>query len=159
MIARVHRARTEADFAPLRALAQSHAQFERSGTVVPADWSRRMADLTTASRVDVFAAKAAAAAAAADEAIGYASVTYEVSTWTGTAYAHLDCLYVDPGHRGHGAGLLLFDAVVRRARSAGHTELQWQTPAWNERAIRFYRRTGAQSRDKVRFTLPLTATA
>ena len=151
MIVTVHHARTEADFAPVRALAQAHARFEQSNVVLPADWSRRMAGLTAAGRVDLFVATAE------DEAVGYASVTNDVSTWTGATYAHLDCLYLADGHRGHGSGLLLFDAVVGRARSVGRTELQWQTPAWNEGAIRFYRRTGAHSHDKTRFVLPLTA--
>jgi hypothetical protein len=31
--------------------------------------------------------------------------------------------------------------------------LQWQTPVFNEKAIRFYHRMGATSKDKVRFFL------
>ena len=50
----VRRTRIGADFAPIRALAQSHARFGRSGMVVPTNWSRRMADLTTAGRIDLW---------------------------------------------------------------------------------------------------------
>jgi hypothetical protein len=33
--------------------------------------------------------------------------------------------------------------------------VQWQTPAWNEGAIRFYDRIGAVSKEKLRFFLPV----
>lgn len=44
-------------------------------------------------------------------------------------------------------------AVISHARTAGYSSLEWQTPAWNEHAIRFYSRTGAAAQDKRRFTL------
>jgi GNAT superfamily N-acetyltransferase len=90
------------------------------------------------------------------ERVGYASWSLEASTWQAAEYAHLDCLYLREATRGRGAGRLLMGAVEAEARSAGAGELQWQTPAWNEGAIRFYRRTGARDDAKARFTLPLT---
>jgi RimJ/RimL family protein N-acetyltransferase len=43
--------------------------------------------------------------------------------------------------------------VTAEARALGLTEVQWQTPSWNEGAIRFYDRLGARARAKTRFTL------
>lgn len=142
-------ARTEAECASVRALVDAHVRFERSDAVLPEDWAGRMAGLVNAGRLVLFLAVRRGAP------IGYATVTHDVSTWSGRTFAHLDCLFVDDGDRGRGTGRLLFDAVLDHARSVGCYGLQWQTPAWNEGAIRFYRRTGAVNTTKERFTLPL----
>lgn len=150
MTVSARQARTRAELAPVRALVEAHVRYEQNAAAVPKDWDRRVADLTAAGRLTVFVADAGG------PVIGYASMTREVSTWTGQTFAHLDCLFIDRGHRGHGIGQLLFDTSVDHARSVGDTELQWQTPTWNEGAIRFYRRAGALSTSKERFVLPLT---
>lgn len=86
------------------------------------------------------------------EIVGYATCAPEVSTWDGAEYLHMDCLFLRDGHRGLGLGPLLTDAVAAQARALGLTEVQWQTPAWNEGAIRFYERIGADAKEKVRYT-------
>ncbi|MGW8766758.1 N-acetyltransferase family protein [Streptomyces sp. NPDC055815] len=88
---------------------------------------------------------------------GYATCAPELSTWDGTEYLHMDCLYLTEPSRGHGLGPLLMTALRTEARSLGLPELQWQTPAWNEDAIRFYDRLGATSKEKRRYTLPTEA--
>ncbi|MFI8765223.1 GNAT family N-acetyltransferase [Streptomyces sp. NPDC053792] len=85
---------------------------------------------------------------------GYATCAPEMSTWDGTEYLHMDCLYLTETSRGHGLGPLLMTAIRTEARTLGLPELQWQTPAWNESAIRFYDRLGATSKEKRRYTLP-----
>lgn len=87
--------------------------------------------------------------------VGYATCAPELSTWDGVAYLHMDCLYLTSAARGHGLGPLLVDAVREEARALGLAEIQWQTPAWNEGAIRFYDRLGATSKEKRRYTLPV----
>ncbi|MGW1911840.1 N-acetyltransferase family protein [Streptomyces sp. NPDC002076] len=47
------------------------------------------------------------------------------------------------------------DAVVAEARRLGLAQVQWQTPAWNEEAVRFYDRLGARATEKLRYTLPV----
>ncbi|MYS12143.1 GNAT family N-acetyltransferase [Streptomyces sp. SID6041] len=84
---------------------------------------------------------------------GYASCAPEVSTWDGTEYLHMDCLYLTASSRGHGLGPLLMTAVRTEAASLGLTEIQWQTPSWNEGAIRFYDRLGATVKEKLRYSL------
>ncbi|MGW5732493.1 MULTISPECIES: HAD-IA family hydrolase [Streptomyces] len=86
------------------------------------------------------------------EVVGYATCAPEISTWDGAEYVHMDCLFLRDGHRGLGLGELLTDAVAAEARALGLTEVQWQTPAWNEGAIRFYGRIGAEAKEKLRFT-------
>lgn len=87
---------------------------------------------------------------------GYASATIDFSTWTGRAYLHMDCLYVEQVFRGRGIGRRLMAAVLAAAREGEFAEVQWQTPGWNGDAIRFYERWGARSANKVRFSLPVS---
>ena len=44
-------------------------------------------------------------------------------------------------------------AVQHRAQMLGCEAMQWQTPVWNEGAIRFYDRLGATRLAKQRYTL------
>ncbi len=43
--------------------------------------------------------------------------------------------------------------VVEEARSMGCEGIQWQTPIFNTRAMKFYERLGATANDKRRFYL------
>jgi len=86
---------------------------------------------------------------------GYASATIEFSTWLAREYAHMDCLFVAEDYRGYGVGAALLATIVRFARERGVDQVQWQTPEWNERARKFYRREGAAEKLKARYTLDL----
>jgi GNAT superfamily N-acetyltransferase len=87
------------------------------------------------------------------EIVGYASFSFEFSTWQVQEYLHLDCLFLRPQVRGHGIGSQVMDFVCQFALKHGCTSMQWQTPPFNEGGIRFYHRIGATSRDKIRFYL------
>ncbi|MDN3023632.1 GNAT family N-acetyltransferase [Streptomyces sp. S.PB5] len=87
--------------------------------------------------------------------LGYATCSAEVSTWDGAEYLHMDCLFLRDGHRGLGIGEALMNAVRDEARALGLGHVEWQTPAWNDGAIRFYERIGAVAKDKRRFSLPV----
>lgn len=87
--------------------------------------------------------------------LGYAAATLEFSTWQAAEYLHLDCLFLRESARGAGLGQRLLTAVAACAEGLDVMEMQWQTPAWNENARRFYRRLGAQETDKTRFHWPL----
>lgn len=84
---------------------------------------------------------------------GYASWTLEASTWDACLFVHMDCLYLDDVHRSAGIGRQLMAVLARDALAAGATLVQWQTPSFNERAMRFYERLGTTRREKVRFYL------
>lgn len=85
--------------------------------------------------------------------VGYATATREFSTWHAGFYLHMDCLYLKPGARGCGLGEQLVRMLATDAIRLQCSGMQWQTPAANLRAATFYRRIGAQSKDKLRFYL------
>ncbi len=87
--------------------------------------------------------------------VGFASVTLDYSTWDAAEFAHLDCLYLQENARSHGLGQHLFNTVLEFATTRGCLNLQWQTPDWNEAAIRFYQRQGATTETKQRFVLTI----
>ncbi|MFF4820575.1 GNAT family N-acetyltransferase [Kitasatospora sp. NPDC001309] len=145
---------TPADLPALARLCADHAAHERAEPV-PADLAARLAPA-------LFAARPRAWCLVVDhggELTGYASFSREFSTWQAADYVHLDCLFVTEAHRGGGWGRALLDAVRDAAAALGAAQLQWQTPAWNTDAIRFYHRTGALSPPKARFSLPTRPTA
>lgn len=83
--------------------------------------------------------------------IGYATWSREFSTWGACEYLHMDCLYFRPGQRGKGLGKRMLDVLAETCRREGLDHLEWQTPVWNEGAVRFYRREGAMAKEKLRF--------
>lgn len=83
--------------------------------------------------------------------VGYATATQEFSTWDAALFLHMDCLYLREEVRGCGLGRLLVREITHLALQLGCTNIQWQTPTWNEHAIRFYQHLGAKSMQKVRF--------
>jgi GNAT superfamily N-acetyltransferase len=84
---------------------------------------------------------------------GYATWTYDASTWDAREFAYLDCLYLTAAYRGQGLGRELLRGVARAAHRHGCVQVQWHTPDFNRDAIRFYARIGAGSKSKVRFFL------
>lgn len=92
----------------------------------------------------------------ADKIVGYVTYMQEFSTWDAGLFIHLDCLFVRPEARSAGLGEKLIRAVVDHARELGCEQIQWQTPEWNERAIKFYHRIGATSKPKLRMYLDIT---
>lgn len=136
------------DLDALMVLCAEHARYERAVF----DVAGKIEALGRA----LFEAPARLAAWVAeldDVLIGYASAAPEFSTWRAAEYLHMDCLFVRDGMRGEGVGAALLDAVIEHAGRCGYRQLQWQTPAWNDGAARFYRRYGAQEQSKLRFAL------
>ena len=98
--------------------------------------------------------------AEADGAIaGYATCTRDFSTWRAAEYLHMDCLYVAPGFRNAGIGGEMMRALSRHAGALGCATVEWQTPAWNADAVRFYERLGAEATEKMRFAWAARDTA
>lgn len=86
--------------------------------------------------------------------LGYATYSFEFSTWDADLYTHMDCLYLRPEYRGSGIGEALIREIEEQSRLQKTDHIQWQTPTFNVRAIKFYHRIGAFSKEKVRFYLP-----
>lgn len=85
--------------------------------------------------------------------VGYATATLEFSTWDAAYFLHMDCLYLKTEARGQGLGENLIREVAGLAKEKNCLNVQWQTPHWNTRAMSFYKRLGAISKNKVRFFL------
>ena len=146
--ARVREARPE-DVAELVALVTEHVAYERAKPPAPGLEERLRRLLFAVERPRL---RCLVAEGSDSHIVGYATCSPELSTWDGAEYLHLDCLFLREGARGLGLGRLLLDAVRGEAVTRGFADVQWQTPAWNVDAIRFYDRTGARSADKHRYT-------
>jgi GNAT superfamily N-acetyltransferase len=88
---------------------------------------------------------------AQNEVVGYASFTFDFSTWEAQTFLSLDCLYLKSAYRGFGIGKQLMLKITDIARRRKCVNVQWQTPPFNDKAIQFYKRIGGKSKDKVRF--------
>jgi len=74
--------------------------------------------------------------------IGFALYYVRYSTWKGCRL-YLEDLLVTEDHRGKGVGKLLFDQVIKEACEMGFSGMVWQVLDWNEPAIKFYNKYGA----------------
>jgi len=92
-------------------------------------------------------AEVAIAEDGAGEAIGFALFFHNFSTFLGLPGIYLEDLFVRPAHRGLGVGRALLVYLARLARHRNCGRLEWSVLDWNESAIGFYRRLGAQAND------------
>jgi GNAT superfamily N-acetyltransferase len=83
--------------------------------------------------------------------VAYASATIDTSTWTAERFIHMDCLFVRASHRNQNIGARLLRRVAFEGKRLGIAQMQWQTPAWNVNADRFYRRMPLGVTEKFRY--------
>jgi GNAT superfamily N-acetyltransferase len=81
-------------------------------------------------------------------ALGYALYFSTFSSFLTSTGIWLEDLFVRPPYRGEGVGGALLSAVAARGREAGGERLEWAALDWNELALGFYRRIGAQTMDE-----------
>lgn len=79
------------------------------------------------------------------EAVGMALFFHNYSTWRGTQGLYLEDLYVQPSHRGTGAGLALMRRLAQLAIARGCARFEWAVLDWNASAIAFYEALGAEA--------------
>ncbi len=89
--------------------------------------------------------------------VGFASYTFDFSTWDACTFLYLDCLYLQAAFRGFKIGEQVMQQLRGIAQDKGCVNIQWQTPVFNESAIRFYKRVGGIAKDKMRFCLPVNS--
>ncbi|WP_108245326.1 GNAT family N-acetyltransferase [Muricauda brasiliensis] len=77
-----------------------------------------------------------------DGIVGIALVYPRYSTWKGPAI-HLEDLIVSERMRGSGLGTALLNEVVKYGASLGVKRICWEVLDWNEPAIEFYEKKGA----------------
>lgn len=74
---------------------------------------------------------------------GIALVYNRYSTWKGIAL-HLEDLIVSEAMRGSGLGTALLDEVIKYGHDLGVKRISWEVLDWNEPAITFYKKKGAE---------------
>jgi len=79
------------------------------------------------------------------DAVGYALFYPTFSSFLAIQGVWLEDLFVRPAHRGAGVGRALLAAVAARLCARGGQRLEWAALDWNELALGFYRRIGAQT--------------
>ena len=77
-----------------------------------------------------------------NEIIGFALYYNSYSTWKGKCL-YLEDLYVLEARRKHGVGALLFEKIISIAEYQKVRRLEWLVLDWNQPAIQFYKKYGA----------------
>ncbi|KAF2335464.1 GNAT family N-acetyltransferase [Flavobacterium daemonense] len=90
-----------------------------------------------------------------NDIVGYVSYTFSFSTWSAGNYMYMDCLFLEEEARNFGIGEVLINKLKQIGKEKNCVNLQWRTPQFNERAIKFYHRIGAKGKEKICFFLDL----
>jgi GNAT superfamily N-acetyltransferase len=80
--------------------------------------------------------------------VGFAAWYVTFSTWTGRNGIWLEDLFVSPDVRGLGLGKALLARLAQIAVERGYRRVEWWVLRWNEPALGFYRRLGAEDLDE-----------
>jgi GNAT superfamily N-acetyltransferase len=78
------------------------------------------------------------------EPVGFAVYFYNFSTWLGRPGLYLEDLFVRPEKRGKGYGRALLQRLAQIAKDRGCGRMEWAVLDWNDPAIQFYRKLGAE---------------
>ncbi len=82
------------------------------------------------------------------EPVCFAIYFYNFSTFLGRSGIYIEDLYVKPEFRGFGLGKKLLSYLAKICVESNYPRLQWWVLNWNEDAINFYKRIGAQPMDE-----------
>jgi len=138
------------DISILVDLCQKHAEYE-SASFNPVGKEEKLKSALFGERPKLFCL----IAEVGGTIVGYATYTFDFSTWDAATFMYMDCLYLEEDARGFGIGEALIEKLKQIAKDKNCINIQWQTPEFNKRAIKFYRRIGGIGKDKVRFFMDL----
>jgi len=133
------RTTTEADVPVILSLIRELAEYERAPDAVVATeaglrevlfGSRRSAEVLLALENG--------------EPVGFAVYFYNFSTWLGRPGLYLEDLFVRLTMRGKGYGRALLGRLAQIAKERGCGRMEWAVLDWNDPAIQFYRKLGAE---------------
>jgi GNAT superfamily N-acetyltransferase len=82
------------------------------------------------------------------EPAGFALFFHNYSTFLALPGIYLEDLFVVPERRGRGIGEILLAFLAKLAVERGCGRFEWSVLDWNEPAIEFYKRLGAQAMDE-----------
>lgn len=133
----------ETDVGLILDLVRALAEFEKLADEVVTDADTLRRSLFEGRRVaEVLIAEYGGAPA------GFALFFHNFSTFLGKPGIFLEDLYIKPEFRGKGIGRQVLTYLARLAVERGCGRLEWAVLSWNERAIAFYKRLGAQPLDE-----------
>lgn len=138
------------DLPKLVVLCQKHAEYEKA-SFSPTGKEEALKKALFSTQPKLFCL----VVAANETIVGYVSYTFDYSTWDAATFIYMDCLFLEEEARSFGIGDILLQKLKEIGTEHNCVSIQWQTPQFNERAIKFYQRIGAIGKDKVRFTLNL----
>ncbi len=149
----------EADVAVIRRLIQGLADYERlADQAVATEADLRATLFGPRPYAEVILAEGdAAAGSSPPDVLGFALFFHNYSTFRGKPGIYLEDLFVVPEARGRGVGKALLRHVTQTAMARGCGRVEWAVLGWNEPAIGFYRKLGAELLDDwrlCRITLP-----
>ena len=112
-----------------------------------AEFEKLTASATEESLRDALFGKEPAAKAllvfVGDQPVGYATYFFSFTSMMGRRALWLDDLFVDPALRGRGIGKALMAYLAGIATRHGCARFEWIVLDWNQPAIDFYKRLGA----------------
>jgi ribosomal protein S18 acetylase RimI-like enzyme len=79
-----------------------------------------------------------------DAPMAYAIFYPCFSSFRGQRGIYLEDIYVKPSHQNRGIGEILLREIAQRAKEIGAVRMDFQVLDWNENAIRFYKKLGAE---------------
>jgi GNAT superfamily N-acetyltransferase len=82
------------------------------------------------------------------EPMGFALFFHNYSTFLAQRGIYLEDLFVTPAARGKGVGFALLSALARIAMERDCGRLEWSVLDWNQLAIDFYKKIGANPLDE-----------
>jgi len=129
---------SESDVADIHALIRALADYERL--------AHHVVSTEDDIRRDLFGPRPYAEVILArsdEETVGFALFFHNYSTFLGRPGIYLEDLFVLPEHRGQGIGRALLAELARIAVARRCGRLEWSVLDWNEPAVGFYRRMGA----------------
>ncbi len=80
-----------------------------------------------------------------NQPVSFAIFFHNFSTFRGRAGIYLEDLYVKPEARGQGIGQKMLAYLAHLAKTRHCARLEWWVLDWNETAINFYKRLGAEA--------------
>ncbi|TJY35975.1 GNAT family N-acetyltransferase [Pontimicrobium aquaticum] len=80
--------------------------------------------------------------------IGYVTYTWNYSIWNGSKYMAIDDVFVCKQFRGNNIGLKLLQYAKDICTSNNIELIKWEVESNNEKAIRFYKKLGAEIHNK-----------